>query len=43
MWIDELVQAQNQLHGIKYTGMGKKTIQYVEKDMQKMLKKVEGK
>ncbi len=34
-WVGELVQAQNQLHGIRYTKMAKDTIAYVEKQLQK--------
>jgi hypothetical protein len=41
IWIGELVQAQNQLHGIRHTKMAKDTICYVEKEMLKCLKEID--
>ncbi len=37
-WVNELVQAQNQLHGIQHAGMGKKSIEYVERAIQRAIK-----
>ena len=40
-WEAELIQAQNQLHGIRHAGMAKQAVAYVEKCIRKAINDAE--